>query len=173
MKYFLSSIFILLALQTFSQNNEAHFIFSLIDSNKTDINSSIIKVSAFPILNKELLKNAPLKIRYESIQNKFMLDIPETYSGNIIQIQLVRQTGTFLETMNIYYKSSKENDFSTGCHACVCNEILYEAGNYVVDMPMQAASWALIPNIVIENNGSSITLKDISILQNWREQKLK
>ncbi|MBC8045697.1 MAG: hypothetical protein H7Y00_02790 [Fimbriimonadaceae bacterium] len=165
--------FLLFSSQLFAQNSDALFLFSIIDTNGIDISSMNTTVSAAAIVGKEMQTDKLLTVNYHAGLNLYGLHVPEKLAGNIIVIQVQKQVGNAVEVMNIYYKSSKENDLTTGCHACMCTQIIYKPGKYIFDMPTQAVSWTLIPDSTKELNGKQITLKDITMLQNWREQQMK
>ncbi|MFN0276528.1 MAG: hypothetical protein ACKVPJ_12325 [Chitinophagales bacterium] len=171
MKQFI--ILLLFSANVFAQSSDAVLYFSIIDTNGLDQNALLSKVVASPILNQSLASEVEHPINFHADENLFSLQIPYKYAGNIIQIQLQKQAGNSIEVMNLYYKSAKENDPTTGCHSCLCVNIIFAPGNFIFDMPMQAASWPLLPDVEKDLSGGKIILKDISILQNWREQKMK
>lgn len=156
-----------------AQNTGAVLVFSVTDTNNFDQNHLLSEISASPVINSSLNKEISFDIKFHEDDNYFSLFIPQAYTGNIIQIQIQKQVGNMVELMNLYYKSAKKDDPTNGCNACLCSNIIFAPGNFIFDMPMQAASWPLLPDAEKMIGGEKIVLKDISMLQNWREQKIK
>lgn len=164
-------LILLISSKVFAQSTDAVFLFTVTDSNKLEM--ADLKASASAITGSEMVTDKMLTVSFNSALAMYVLHVPERLAGNIIMIQLQRQNGNTVETMNIYYKSSKQGDLTSGCHSCVCNDVIFDPGKYVFDMPMQAASWSLIPDAAKQLDGQTLQLKDISLLQNWHEQKMK
>jgi hypothetical protein len=159
--------------QTLAQTTDAVLFFSVSDTNGVDITSIITVTSVSAVVGNVMITDAMLKADYKTDAGMYVVVIPEKLTGNIIVIQVEKTTSNSSEIMRLYYKSAKMGDVVSGCHACLCTNILFQSGSYVFDMPMQAPSWKLIPDTVKQNGGLTIALKDISMLQNWREQKMK
>ncbi|MBC8173602.1 MAG: hypothetical protein H7X71_06830 [Chitinophagales bacterium] len=166
-------LFCLIAAKISAQNNDAIFLFSLTDTNGVDIYSQDYGLAGAVIYSNNTMSDTKLPVSYDPVLQMYVMQIPEEFAGNIIQIVITHAIGNAVEIMNIFYKTAKENDFSTGCYACMCTEVKYQPGNYVFDMPMQKESWELIPDVTKEIRGDTIILNDITMLQNWREQKMK
>lgn len=166
-------ILLLISTKLLSQNSNATLLFSVSDTNGLDISTMNPKLSASAIVGKEMQTDKMLTVDYKADLGMYQLSVPEKLAGNIIVIQIQRSVGNEIEQMHLYYKSSKENDLTTGCHLCACKDIVYRPGKYIFDMPTQPVSWDLIPDLVKEINGKQITLKDITMLQNWREQWMR
>lgn len=73
---------------------------------------------------------------------------------------------TELRKMVIIYQGFNMDDRS-GCQYCICNDIPYHAGEYMIDMPQKPESWNYIRKVDQHVKSIPVVFYDISDIQNW------
>lgn len=150
-----------------SAQNEGLFYFAITDGLENNIlPSKYWKVSG------AIQDGDTLPIYYLAEDTAYLLKFPDDTFGKIIQIQVTYTAGTYTGIMNVYFKTAGKNG-DGACNACAITNMIYNPGNFMLDLPYQNASWELIEDFNLIFNGKENTLKNISMLQNWSEPNLK
>lgn len=162
-------LFIVFLLSAFysSAQNEGLLYFAITDGMENNIlPSQYWKVSA------AIQDSDTLPLNYIEEDTAYLLKLPASTFGKIIHVQLAYTAGTYTGIMNVYFKTADKNG-NGACNACAITNMIYNPGNFMLDLPYQDASWELIEDYVYKFDGKEYTLKNISMLQNWSEPNLK
>lgn len=151
--------------------NAGVFVFSMQDENGKQIMPNGNYLFSFTRIDRS--EDTVYHPKFIAAENIYMFEMPKGEMQAQYKMQIQHDEGNSSELMNITMKLTSQNSYSTGCYNCICTNIPFRPGSYILDMPTQDDSWKLLPDVTKIVNGKSVSLKDISIMQNWNVQVSK
>lgn len=145
--------------------NSGVFVFSMQDESGRQIMPG--GNYFFSITRIDVAEDTVYRPEFIAAENMYLFELPKGTKQAQYKIQVKHDEGNSSEIMNINLKLSSQNNYAAGCYNCVCTNIPFTPGNFIMDMPMQQDSWKLLPEVIKTVKGKSVSLKDISIMQNW------
>lgn len=172
-------IFLLLFIpaQIFAQDSTLYseFRFTLVEVSGKDLTSKEVGVVVSEVFftdsTQKDLDYVFTKLEYSKKDSCWILSQNEPLGYNY-KIEVYRLSDTVnqrlmdLRKMTLIYNGYNAKNKS-GCQFCICNEIPFSAGEYIIDIPRRMESWLYIRTVSINIKNIPVEFRDITGIQNW------